>query len=105
MKKHLGDEGITGARLAGLVNGRTVPGDEEAFRCGGINLLPMLSQVVSSEMDADRMDYLRRDAYYCGVSYGHFDHIWLTNNIAVEHQGTLGMALAHKGVWAFENFC
>src|SRR5699024_897969 len=25
------------------------------------------------QIDADRMDYLQRDAYYTGVSYGHFD--------------------------------
>lgn len=29
--------------------------------------------LISSQIDADRMDYLRRDAYYTGVSYGHFD--------------------------------
>ncbi|HEX7066166.1 MAG TPA: HD domain-containing protein, partial [Bacillales bacterium] len=33
---------------------------------------------ISSQIDADRMDYLLRDAYYTGVSYGHFDieRIW-----------------------------
>lgn len=29
--------------------------------------------LVSSQMDADRMDYLLRDAYYTGVNYGTFD--------------------------------
>lgn len=29
--------------------------------------------VISSQIDADRMDYLQRDAYFTGVSYGHFD--------------------------------
>lgn len=29
--------------------------------------------LVSSQMDADRMDYLLRDAYYTGVNYGMFD--------------------------------
>lgn len=29
--------------------------------------------LISSQIDADRMDYLQRDAYYTGVSYGHFD--------------------------------
>lgn len=33
----------------------------------------LLTQVISSEMDADRMDYLLRDSYYTGVSYGEFD--------------------------------
>jgi HD superfamily phosphohydrolase len=29
--------------------------------------------MISSQIDADRMDYLQRDAYYTGVSYGQFD--------------------------------
>lgn len=33
----------------------------------------LLSQVVSSQLDADRMDYLLRDAYFTGTSYGSFD--------------------------------
>ena len=56
-------------------------------------------------MDADRMDYLRRDAYYCGVGYGQFDHLWLIQNItAIKKDDTLSLGLKHKGVWAFENF-
>ncbi len=34
---------------------------------------PMLSQMISSQLDADRMDYLLRDAYETGTSYGTFD--------------------------------
>lgn len=29
--------------------------------------------LISSQIDADRMDYLQRDAFYTGVQYGHFD--------------------------------
>jgi len=32
-----------------------------------------LGDVISSALDADRMDYLKRDSYYVGVEYGHFD--------------------------------
>lgn len=32
-----------------------------------------LVKLISSQLDADRMDYLLRDAYYTGVSYGKFD--------------------------------
>ncbi len=105
IETHLGDYGITGKRLAALVMGQPPVGDEEAYIVGGRDVLPLLTQIVSSEVDADRMDYLRRDAYYTGVSYGQFDHVWLTNNLtAVEHEGRWCMALQHKGVWAFENF-
>jgi len=34
---------------------------------------PLLSQVISGQLDADRMDYLLRDAYFSGTSYGKFD--------------------------------
>lgn len=30
-------------------------------------------QMISSQVDADRMDYLQRDAYYTGTNYGKFD--------------------------------
>jgi uncharacterized protein len=33
----------------------------------------LLEQMVSSQLDADRMDYLLRDAYFTGTSYGEFD--------------------------------
>lgn len=33
----------------------------------------LLTQIISSQMDADRMDYLLRDSYFTGVSYGEFD--------------------------------
>ena len=33
----------------------------------------LLVSLISSQIDADRMDYLLRDAFYTGVSYGHFD--------------------------------
>ncbi|WP_453992902.1 HD domain-containing protein [Bacillus nitroreducens] len=33
----------------------------------------LIVSMISSQIDADRMDYLLRDAYYTGVSYGNFD--------------------------------
>lgn len=33
----------------------------------------ILNQIISSQLDADRMDYLLRDAYETGTSYGTFD--------------------------------
>ena len=33
----------------------------------------LLSQLISSQLDGDRMDYLLRDAYFTGVKYGNFD--------------------------------
>ncbi|MDD2778108.1 MAG: HD domain-containing protein [Methanocellales archaeon] len=36
-----------------------------------------LGQLINSELDADRMDYLVRDAYYTGVAYGVIDYVRL----------------------------
>ena len=61
--------------------------------------------MVSGEMDADRMDYLQRDAYFTGVSYGQFDQSWLLENLGfhvVEDKAY--MALTHRAVFAFEDF-
>ncbi|WML46289.1 HD domain-containing protein [Neobacillus sp. PS3-40] len=33
----------------------------------------LVISLISSQIDADRMDYLQRDAYFTGVSYGQFD--------------------------------
>ncbi|MCY1623106.1 HD domain-containing protein [Staphylococcus pettenkoferi] len=33
----------------------------------------LVISMISSQIDADRMDYLQRDAYFTGVSYGQFD--------------------------------
>ncbi|MEE2961354.1 MAG: HD domain-containing protein [Myxococcota bacterium] len=105
IEEQMQDFGITGRHLASLVLGHAPVNEEESFTIGGHNFLPILHQIVSSEMDADRMDYLRRDAYYCGVNYGNFDHEWLVSNLtALEWDGHWVMALKHRGVWAFENF-
>lgn len=39
----------------------------------GVHRNDLLNQIVSGQLDADRMDYLLRDAYFTGTSYGHFD--------------------------------
>ena len=35
--------------------------------------LPLASQLVSSQLDCDRLDYLMRDSYFTGASYGRID--------------------------------
>ncbi len=34
---------------------------------------PVVWQLVSSQLDCDRLDYLMRDSYFTGASYGHLD--------------------------------
>ena len=42
------------------------------------------SSIVSSQFDADRLDYLRRDKLMTGTEQGGFDWAWLTHNLEVE---------------------
>lgn len=35
--------------------------------------LPLVEQLVSSQLDCDRLDYLQRDSYLTGAQYGHLD--------------------------------
>jgi HD superfamily phosphohydrolase len=45
-----------------------------------------LAQVVSSQLDADRFDYLLRDSYAAGVNYGDFDHLWLIAHLHADEK-------------------
>lgn len=40
---------------------------------GDAGEMPILSQIVSGGLDADKLDYLRRDSHHIGAAYGHFD--------------------------------
>jgi HD superfamily phosphohydrolase len=69
------------------------------------SLQALLRQLISGEADADRMDYLLRDSYFCGVAYGAYDIDWLISSMsAVEHEGKFVLTLAENGVRAFEAF-
>ncbi|MDF1561869.1 MAG: HD domain-containing protein [Deltaproteobacteria bacterium] len=76
-----------------------------AFVHGGIDYKPLLRQMVASELDADRMDYLRRDSLYAGVTYGQFDLTWLLSNLGLTVQGDAAyLALDRRAIFAFEDF-
>lgn len=47
---------------------------------------PVLRQIISSDLDADRMDYLLRDSYFCAVNYGQYDSHWLLHNLTMATQ-------------------
>ena len=67
-----------------------------------------LRELVSGELDADRMDYLLRDSLYTGVPYGQYDKEMLIGNVLwrphPENKGQLVTALRRKALHAFEDF-
>lgn len=59
--------------------------------------------MISSSLDADKMDYLLRDSYFAGVRYGSFDLEKIIDACRVyERGGESYLALDHEGVYAFE---
>ena len=62
---------------------------------------PILSQLISSQLDADRFDYLIRDAYFTGTKYGEFDMERILRTMRVE-DGKL--VVKESGVYAVENY-
>ncbi|MFN3234360.1 MAG: HD domain-containing protein [Gammaproteobacteria bacterium] len=65
----------------------------------------LLADIVSSQLDADRLDYLLRDSHFCGVQYGEFDLRWMLHCLTVvdtEHGKRLGVT--DKGVGVVEHY-
>lgn len=58
-----------------------------------------LGQIISGELDVDRMDYLLRDSYYTGVAYGVIDVERLIYNMKLDDR----LLLKEKGVQAAES--
>jgi HD superfamily phosphohydrolase len=66
-----------------------------------------LKQIISSQIDVDRMDYLVRDSHFAGVAVGKFDIQYLINSLAVIRHGDGGpktLGVTPKGVKAYEAF-
>lgn len=95
--------GIDPKAIAELVIGETT--DPAYFTINGINYFPLMHQLVSSEMDCDRMDYLLRDSYFCGVSYGKFDLDWIIDNmkVCVENDNAF-LGISERAISTFDDF-
>lgn len=58
-------------------------------------------QLISSQIDVDRMDYLLRDSYFTGTHYGQFD---LTRILRVIRPIENGIAFKESGMHAVEDY-
>ncbi len=84
---------------------KTLKLDDSFFIEGGFDFRPILSQIVSSEMDVDRMDYLERDAYFCGTNYGKVELNWLLSNLTFHpKENKLHLALDRRALYTFDDF-
>jgi len=60
-----------------------------------------LHQLVSSQLDVDRLDYLTRDSFFSGVTEGSVSYERIIEMMNV-HQGNL--VIEQKGIYSIENF-
>ena len=64
-------------------------------------------ELISGELDIDRMDYLIRDSRECGVVYGVFDVHRILDSLCLyhdEHDNRLHVAINYSGLPAFEDY-
>ena len=101
-------------RLAGLIE-KSWP--REKGYCMVQDILMILSQgtsdptfrffddIISGQLDCDKMDYLLRDSHYCGVEYGTYDLERLICSLRVaEIEGNCVLAISQNGIQAVESF-
>ena len=82
----LENEGVSKKRIADLVRGR------RTRKYDGV-----VSGIVAGQVDADKMDYLIRDSFYCGVNYGLVDIHRLIDSLDVSSDYQLHFDIAARG--------
>ncbi|MCO4760036.1 MAG: HD domain-containing protein [Myxococcales bacterium] len=105
VEQAFGPMGIAPHHIAALLYSGITDADD-AFAVSGRNLRGVLSAICSSELDVDRMDYLLRDSYFSGVSYGKFDHDWLIGHLTYYEadNGRVYLALEDSALYTFDDF-
>lgn len=68
------------------------------------------NQLMHSDLDADRMDYLLRDSYYTGIQYGQFDRDYILANLVTfeipsrTRKKQLGFGVRENALRAVEDY-
>lgn len=71
----------------------------------GVDPSILANQILHSEIDCDRMDYLLRDAHYSGIRYGTYDRDYLLHHFRVAHvNGHDIVAINQNALHAVEDF-
>jgi HD superfamily phosphohydrolase len=95
LKSEIGDlieaEGISKKRIGDLVRGRQKTKKDS-----------IIAGIVAGQIDSDKMDYLIRDSFYCGVNYGLVDIHRLIDSIEISKDYQMQFDIAARG--ALESF-
>ena len=60
-----------------------------------------MNQLISSQLDMDRLDYLKRDSFYSGVSYGNINSQRIIAMLTVKDDTLI---VEEKGIYSIEEF-
>lgn len=74
--------------------------DESKDSCGSAEI-DVYRNILSGVLDPDKLDYLSRDAYFCGVPYGVQDVDFVIHKL--RYHKTEGLVLDEQGLHAVEN--
>ena len=104
LAKAIQQAGAEPSAVAQLLHGE-FSGAEDFFIEKKLNFLPLLRQIISSDFDVDRMDYLQRDSLLCGVKYGLLDIIWLLSHFDLHIKGNQAfLAIGKEALYTLESF-
>ncbi len=67
----------------------------------GLPAIGFYRSILSGVLDPDKLDYLNRDAYFCGVPYGIQDVDFILEEIFPDRES--GVAISPKGITALED--
>lgn len=102
LQKNFSD--ISPIHIACLID-KSILAPDDFFIDKGMDFRPLLSQLVSGELDCDRMDYLERDSYYTGTNYGKFDRDWMIANlIPYQIENKFYLAINRRSLYTFDDF-
>lgn len=67
---------------------------------------PWQKTLLSSELDVDRLDYLRRDSYFTGSGYGHYDWYRIVTSFSLHttDEGHKILVWPEKSMYAIEEY-
>jgi HD superfamily phosphohydrolase len=94
-----------GRHIAALIDA-TLSVPDDFFWVNGFNIRGLLSVLVSSNLDVDRLDYLVRDSFFSGVKYGQVDVHWLVSHLSrhIDEHGGVFLGVERNAIYAVQDF-
>ena len=92
LKRAIEEAGADPEKVCGIID-TTAPTDDPEVR--------LYRTLLSGTLDPDKLDYLNRDAYFCGVPYGLQDVDFIIDQMRITPQMT--PAISHQGIGAIEH--